>query len=305
MDFYQLKCVLAVAKYRNFNRASSELCATPSTLSQQIKRTEEELNVQLFKRTTRSVKILPAGMDFISYANRIMSDAFHLEETMQKYAKGTVGTLVIGCMPILREYGIIHWIRSFVNAYPFVAVEFREDNCYNLYPLLYNNEIDLALLTAPANFKPEDIHLKSYPLARDEFVLIVSKQHPLAKRRSIQLDEVAGESFIRFPQSSSLFKKTADACFQAGFSPRLTNFEVGSINTALGFVAENAAVALLPWNLIAEIQLADIAYIHVVPKITHTVLMVSNSARRPENSIANNFKKHIFTKYNLPLRANP
>lgn len=307
MDLYQFKCVLAVAKYNNFNKASSELCVTPPALSQQIKRVEEELDVQLFERTTRSVKILPAGVDFINHANKIMADVSHLEDTMQKYAKGTVGTLVIGCVPILREYGIIRWIRSFVDEYPSVAIEFREDECYNLYPLLYSNDIHLAMLTAPTNLKPTNVHLKSYPLACDEFVLIVSKQHPLARRRCVQLSEIADESFIRYSQSSSLFKETVDFCHEAGFSPKFTNFETGSIDTALGFVAENIAVTLLPQKQLAGIQLSNfqIRQIQVRPKVKRTFLMVSKVAHSPEYPIANNFKDYIFNKYNLPLVCQP
>lgn len=301
MDLYQLKCVLAVAKYNNFSKASSELCVTPPSLSQQIKRVEEELNVQLFERTTRSVKILPAGVDFINHASQVMSDVTHLEETMQKYAQGTVGTLVIGCVPILKEYGIIHWIRSFVDHYPNVIIEFREDECHNLYPLLYNESIDLALLTAPANFKPGDIHLKSYPLACDELVIAVSKQHRLAKRRSISLQEVAGDSFIRFSQSSSLYQETVDACHEVGFSPNFTKFETGSIDIALGFVGENAGIALLPKNQIASVQTKDIQQLHVTPKIKRTFLMAAKRTHEKENSIVHNFKDYIFNKYNLPI----
>lgn len=301
MDLYQLKCVLVVAKHMNFTKAASELCITPPALSQQIKRIEKELNVQLFERTTRSVKILPAGRDLTQHANKVMSELSSLNESMQKYADGTVGTLVIGCVPLLKEYGIIHWIRSFVDEYTNISIEFREDECLNLYPALYKDEIDLALLTSPANFKPNDVHLKSYPLACDELVIAVSKEHSLGKKRVIQLTELENDEFIRFNHSSSLHQETLSACHEVGFQPRFTKFQTGSVDIALGLVAENAGVALLPKNQIDTMHEKNIQLLHIKPKIKRTFLMVFSRNNKKENSIARNFKDFIYNRCDLPL----
>ena len=126
MDIYQLEYVLAVAKYRNFTRASEELNISQSSLSQQIAKLEDELGVRLFERTTRSVYPSPAGIDFIKHATKIMDECNLAKQTVKKYISAELGKIIIGYIPIIGVYGIPSLITSFQERYLKIKVEFLE-----------------------------------------------------------------------------------------------------------------------------------------------------------------------------------
>lgn len=82
---YQLEYALAVAHYQHFSHAAAEICVSHSTLSHQINKLEEELGVPLFKRTTRTVYLTPAGKEFILYAKRIISQIQQTKQAMRQF----------------------------------------------------------------------------------------------------------------------------------------------------------------------------------------------------------------------------
>lgn len=85
MDFNQLESVIAVAKYRNFTRASREVHVSQSSLSQQIMKLEKELGVRLFQRTTRSVMMTPVGEAFVIHAERILNERSEAMRTIAQF----------------------------------------------------------------------------------------------------------------------------------------------------------------------------------------------------------------------------
>ncbi len=113
MEIHQLEYFLAVEKYRNFSTASLEICVSQSTLSQQIKKLEDELGVKLFIRYSRSVRLTPAGEDFLVHAQRIVSEIQQSRETIQKYISFDKGSIKIGVFPNMACLGLNKIITSF------------------------------------------------------------------------------------------------------------------------------------------------------------------------------------------------
>jgi DNA-binding transcriptional LysR family regulator len=273
MEISQLKYVLTVAKHQNFSRAANEVCVTPSSLSQQIKKLEDELGVVLFGRTTRSVHLTPAGIEFVENARKIMSEISDINTTMQKYLVGESGQISIGNSPALGAYGITSLIVSFQKTYPKISLDFHEAECFDLYPLLYNGKIDVAFLTAFNKCKPGKMLLESYPLVDDELVIIANTSHPFASREIIDLREASQESFISFSKSSGLFIDTIDACHLAGFEPKFV-YDTQYTDTCLGLVAEGMGIAILSSRTVANNSRKNIAVIRFKPTIIRTLSVV-------------------------------
>ena len=273
MELYQINYVLTVAKYQNFSRAAAEVCVTPSSLSQQIKKLEEELGVVLFGRTTRSVHLTPAGLEFLEHAKKIMQDIAGINLAMQKYAVGESGQVSIGSVPALGAFGITPLIASFQKTYPKISLEFHEAECFSLYPLLYSGKIDVAFLTAFDKHQPGKIPLEAYPLIQDELVIITSISHPFAARDSIDLQEAAKETFIRLSASSGVFADTVEACRKSGFEPRF-GYEAHYVDTCVGLVAEGMGIAMLSSRIAAAAMKKNVALVHFYPKAARTVSVV-------------------------------
>lgn len=287
-----MKCVLMVAKTKSFNQASAKLHITPTSLSRQIKRIEEELGIELFIRTTRSVTLSQAGEKFVESGKRILDELADIHRQMRKFANGTKGHLTIGTIPVLNEYGITGLIQQFINQYPNVSLDIREAEYFDLYPMLYEQKIDLAILTLYDQDKPKDVRLRSRPLIDDEFVLVAQAGHPLLDKKSIRLSDTASETFISF---SSLRQETVDACNKAGFTPKFSHFTTHRLDTTLGLVAEGAGVAIVPLAEVTRIRWENIQYVRLVPEIHRTLMMVF-SEQSSRKAVVNNFEQFILDK---------
>lgn len=287
MEIYQLKYVLTVAKHQNFSRAAAEVCVTPSSLSQQIKKLEDELGVILFGRTTRSVHLTPAGIEFVENAKKIMQNIDGINIAMQKYVIGESGQIFIGNTPALGAYSITSLIAEFQKTYPKISLDFHEAECFDLYPLLYSGKIDVAFLTAFNKYKPGKIPLESYPLVNDEIVLITSTSHRFAARGTIDLREAAQEVFICFSKASGLFLDTLEACKRAGFEPRF-GYNTQYTDTCLGLVAEGMGIAMISGRTIMAAPRKNIAIVRFTPKALRTLSVVFQK-KRP-SPVLSNFK---------------
>ncbi len=288
MELYQLKYVLTVAKYRNFSRAATDVCVTPSSLSQQVKKLEDELGVVLFGRTTRSVHLTPAGIEFVENAKKIMLNIAGINKDMQKYVIGESGQISIGNTPALGAYGITSLIASFQKTYPKISLEFHEAECFDLYSLLYSGKIEVAFLTAFGRHKPGKIPLESYPLVNDEIVLITSTSHPFAARQVIDLSEAASETFICFSRSSGLYIDTIEACKQAGFAPNF-GYETQYTDTVLGLVAEGMGIAMISSRTVIAAPRKNIAIVRFKPTALRTLSVVFPKKQKM-SPVLSNFK---------------
>ncbi|MDD9147550.1 MULTISPECIES: LysR family transcriptional regulator [unclassified Sporolactobacillus] len=291
MELSQIKCVLMVAKVKSFHKASSMLHITPTTLSRQIKRIEEELGVKLFIRTTRSVCLTWAGVKFVEGGQYILNEVAEINKQMKKFVDGTTGHLVIGTIPVLNEYGITSLIQCFIEKYPNVSLEIREAEYFDLYPMLYEEEIDTAILTLYDQMKPKGVKLKSCPLIDDEFVIVTRSGHTLAEQKTIHLKETADETFIPF---TSLQQETIEACAKAGFTPKFSQFSAHRLDTTLGLVAEGAGIAMIPLVEVTHIKWENIQIIRLTPKIKRTLMMVLPNDPK-EKPVVKNFERFVLS----------
>nr|WP_092074902.1 LysR family transcriptional regulator [Dendrosporobacter quercicolus]NSL49802.1 LysR family transcriptional regulator [Dendrosporobacter quercicolus DSM 1736]SDN20050.1 DNA-binding transcriptional regulator, LysR family [Dendrosporobacter quercicolus] len=280
MEIAQLKYMLTLAKHLNFSRAADEACVTPSSLSQQIKKLEDELGVALFERTTRSVHLTLAGAEFIESAKKIVSEITEINTIMQKYIVGESGNIFIGNCPAFEAYGMTALIALFQKNYPKISLHFCEAGCLDLYTLLCNGKIDVAFLTTFDKFKPEQFSLESYPLVDDELVIIVNKSHPLASRQIIDLGEVSQERFISFSKSSDFYQDTMDACRQSGFIPQFS-YETQYTDTIVGLVAEGMGIAMLSLRLVMKKLPKNVALIRFKPTRIRTLSIVFLKKPKP------------------------
>lgn len=291
MEIYQLKYVLAVAKYKSFTRAADEVCVTPSSLSQQIKKLEDELGISLFGRTTRSVHLTPAGIEFVQNAQKVIDSISNIDTVMKKYVEGESGELSVGGLPALKAFGITPVIASFQKNYPKISLNVTEAECFDLYPLLYSGKIDVAILTAFNKAKPGKIALTGYPLFYDELVLVTSTSHPFASKTVIDLAETSKERFIGFCKSSGLFIDTIDACHEAGFEPNFI-FTTSYVDTLMGLVAEGEGIALITSRTVTNTLWKNVAVVRLKKPAIRTVYMVLPK-KQNLSSVLLNFKNYF------------
>ncbi|BCJ85684.1 LysR family transcriptional regulator [Effusibacillus dendaii] len=261
MELHQLQYVLSVEKFKSFSQAADEINMSQSTLSQQIKKLEDELGTKIFERTTRSVLLTPAGLEFIVYAKRILGEVERARLAMLEYNSLKRGSIVIGTIPIIGYLGLTSLIASFQKMYPGIQIQFREAGSDVLIKLLLSSEIDVAVLTYPHSQNYESA-IDFYPLFDDEVVLITNVSHPLAKRKQIDLAEASKENFIFIKSSYGMRQICLQACREAGFEPNIT-YESSHVETICGLVEDGLGVALLTSRVVEYVSRPYLARIRL------------------------------------------
>jgi DNA-binding transcriptional LysR family regulator len=279
MELRHLRYFVAVAEELHFTRAALRLNIAQPPLSQQIRALEDELGVQLFVRTRRSVALTDAGHALLAKAREVLSATQALPQQLQRVARGEVGLLRIGfssTLPLTRVLRDV--VADHRRAQPDVALNLREMHSQRQFDALRRGELDVGLVRYNEG-APEGIRLAV--LRRDPLRLVVPATHRFARRESVAIADCRDEAFIGFPGDAGtgtgpLLERL---CAQAGFEPRIAQ-EAREATTQIGLVAAGLGVAVLP----APLEAVRIEGVHYVPLEGEGALLVMSAATRADEA---------------------
>ncbi|MFC6332222.1 LysR family transcriptional regulator [Paenibacillus septentrionalis] len=276
MELRQLSYVIQIAKEKNFSRAAEKLHIAQPSLSQQLSKLEQELNVMLFRRTTNSVEPTEAGEVFVQKAQSILDAVDQLRQEMDDMAQMRKGKLVVGTLPITGAHILPLVLPRFGARYPQIEVVLVEETTAKLEQLTANGGTDVSLLTLPII----DANLSCEPYMEEEICVAVPRNHRLAdKKEPIDLQELKDEPFIALKRGQGFRQITVDICMQAGFSPNIV-FESTNIETVQALVAGEMGIALVP-NMLTRSSITNYtpAYLQIKSRPTRTLVIASRKGR--------------------------
>lgn len=241
MELHQLRYFLAVARARNFSRAAEHCHVAQPSLSQQIKKLEEELDERLFERTKREVALTPAGELFRGHAERVLEEV-ELARDKVREVRGLVrGRVVLGALPTVAPYHLPARLRRFTAAHPGIEVVVHEDTTAQLAAAVLAKEIDVALLSLPV----ERAGLEAEEFFDEPLLVALPARHRLAGKRRLTMDDLQDEPFILMKEGHCLAGQALQFCRLNGFAPRVS-FRSAQIETVLAFVAAGWGVSIVP-----------------------------------------------------------
>ncbi len=186
MELRQLKYFAKVAETLNFSEAAKILNITQSTLSQQIKQLESELDTPLFFRSSHSVSLTEAGELLLPHVHQTLYDANVCIQRIQDMKNISTGTLNIGVTysfsPILTES-----ILTFMKMYPNIKLNVYYRPMSELMDLLKAGSVDFALAFRPNSYVEG---VESHILFQSYLAAIVGEHHPLANKDKVTLPEL-------------------------------------------------------------------------------------------------------------------
>lgn len=186
MELRQLRYFAKAAETLNFSDAAKALNIAQSSLSQQIRQLEDELNVQLFLRNSHAIRLTEAGEQMLPFALRTIHDARTCTDRIHDLQKLLVGTLNIGVThsfsPILTESVI-----SFMKMYPGIKLNIVYKPMSELMELLAKRDLDFVLAFKPF---PSVTDVESHILFQNSLSAVVNATHPLASKNKISLSEL-------------------------------------------------------------------------------------------------------------------
>lgn len=275
MELRQLSYVIQIAKEKNFSRAAEKLHIAQPSLSQQLSKLEQELNVLLFRRTTNSVELTEAGVTFVAKAQHILDAVEQLKQEMDDMAQLKKGKLVVGTLPITGAHILPLVLPRFGELYPQIEVNLVEETTAKLEQLTTNGGTDISLLTLPLI----DDSLACEPYMEEEIFLAVPPTHRFARLKEIELEQLVDEPFIALKRGQGFRQITFDLCSQAGFVPQVV-FESSNIETIQSLVGGNMGIAFVPKMLIRP-QATEYApvYIRIKTRPSRTLVIASRKDR--------------------------
>ena len=240
MLFRQMECFLTVARLGNVSRAAEEMYLTQPTLTARLKALEDELGDQLFVRTSRGMRLTPAGKEFMPYAERCVASLEEGKQRLRELKDASGGRLSLGTSPGVGTYALPAILERFTAAHPRVSVSVRTGHSENVLEMVLKEEVHLGLARAVSH--PE---VESMSLYEDELVLVVDPEHRFTEKGSAELAEVGREQLILFDYASSYYELTQSLFKNAGIR-EYQAIELDNIEAAKRMVEHRLGVAFLP-----------------------------------------------------------
>ena len=247
MELRHLRYFLAVARELHFGRAAKHLNISQPPLSQQILQLEEELGVKLFKRNKRQVQLTWAGQMFAEEARLILTQVDHAATVAVQANQGQIGQLTIGSVlsvDSLMHRTFVKILQTYTKRHPHVRLAIRSLTTPQQIEALHVGRLDVGFLTANLAHDPV---LASEPVRREQLMLALPRDNPLASRRSVSMHALAAEPFIMLTRNlAPAYHDLIVSWFRdRGFSVN-TAYESDNLFSSLTLVECGIGVAFLP-----------------------------------------------------------
>lgn len=246
IDLRRLRVLRAVAHYGTITAAAQALHFTTSAASQQIRQLGRDLGVTLLEPQGRRVRLTPAAHSLLAHADAIAAQWEQAEIDLRSSGDEPAGTLRLCGIPTAVAALLAPVVPPLRSKYPRLAVRIQEVEQERGFNLLFDGDVDLAVLEATtANPPASDPRFDQRPLVDDVFDLAVPADHPLATRPSVTLAETAGEDWIVQELACSCREHTLSACGAAGFTPKIVHNAL-EWSAFAHLIAHGLGVALVP-----------------------------------------------------------
>jgi DNA-binding transcriptional LysR family regulator len=243
MELRHLRYFVAVAEELHFGRAAARLHIAQPPLSQQIRRLESELGVELLRRNRRTVQLTDAGRLLLEQSRPLLAQAERIEQLLGEAAGGEVGRLGIGFVGSASYEALPRILRAFRSRFPNVELRLEELTTAGQASALAAGRIDVGLLRTPVG----DPSLELTPLVEERLVVALPDSHALAARKRVPVAALAGEPFVLVPRQlgTGLYDDVLAVCRAAGFSPNVVQ-EANEMQTIVSLVSAGIGVSLVP-----------------------------------------------------------
>lgn len=247
MELRHLRYFVVVAEEQNVTRAAERLHLSQPPLSRQIRDLEDELGVELFKRTAKSLALTDAGKVFLGEARAVLVRADQAVDAARAAAKNCQGKLRVGYAPSLTAKFLPQALREFGAKYPRVQVALHDLSTEECRVRLTARKLDLALTIEPPGAVKGLVFEK---VIAHEVFCAVGRTHPLARKKQVRLKDIADEPFViyaeeEYPEYVAWLRKV---CRAAGFRPNITG-EYDGATGLITAVESGAGIALVAATL--------------------------------------------------------
>ena len=256
MEIRQLRYFLDIAQTEHLTLSAQNLFVTQSTLSHGLRQLEQELDIQLFDRLGRGLKLSQAGAAFRVYAARALKEIEAGRMALSDMTGLKSGTLTVGVIPTFLHTLVPATVAAFSMAYPKVNIVVRDLRAGPIEELLVEGQLDVGIAFHPT----EREEIETEPLFEERMQLVVNRMHPLARRHTLALKGLAQLPLAMLPRAFSTRRLIDDSLREAGVVP-LVRVEMESVEGLIDVCRWGDLACIVPER--AARQASDLHAIHL------------------------------------------
>jgi LysR family hydrogen peroxide-inducible transcriptional activator len=244
MTISQLKYVLAVAEYQNFTVASEHSFVTQPTLSMQIQKLEDELEIKIFNRSKKPIQLTEIGAKIVEQAKIIVDESNRITDIVDQQKGYIGGEFKLGIIPTVMPSLLPMFLKTFVKKYPKVNLVIEELTTEEIVKKLTEGHIDAAIASTPL----ENEAIKERVLYYEPFVGFIPENHRLYNQKTIDPNDLELSDILLLEDGHCFKASVLNLCkaFKNDSSAHF-HLESGSFSTLIKLSKENMGMTLLPY----------------------------------------------------------
>jgi len=255
----QLEYIVAVDTFRHFGRAAEHCFITQPTLSMQIKKLEEDLEVVIFDRSKQPLIPTDVGARIIEQSRIILQETEKVNNIVKDHKNLISGELKIGIIPTLAPYLLPLFIGNYKRKYPNINIKVEELTTESIVDHLNRDLLDVGILVTPLK---ED-RISEKPIFYEEMMLYAHKDHPLHNKPEVRVKDISVPEIWLLSDGHCFRHQVINLCsFKGSHNEDLPfHFEAGSLETLMNIIDKEGGITLIPE--LAAIEMAKERSLHV------------------------------------------
>ncbi|MBD3889957.1 hydrogen peroxide-inducible genes activator [Olleya marilimosa] len=244
MTITQLSYVLAVAENQNFTKAAQKCFVTQPTLSMQIQKLEDQLDILIFDRSKKPIELTEVGKKIVTQARNIVNESYRIQDIVDQEKGYIGGEFKIGIIPTVMPTLLPMFLTNFVKKYPKVKLKIEELTTEEIISRINDGHLDAAIAATPL----ENENIKERVLYFEPFVAYVPQNHRLKNKKKLETSDLEIDDMLLLEDGHcfrdgvinlcKVFKNHNDDKFQ---------LESGSIETLVKLSNEGLGMTLMPY----------------------------------------------------------
>ena len=251
MTLVQLEYIVAVDTYRSFVGAAEKCFVTQPTLSMQVQKLEEMLNIKIFDRSKQPVIPTEIGSQIIEQARLVLQESQKIKEIISSQQQDVAGEIKVGIIPTIAPYLLPKVIAAMMEKYPELKLLIWEYTTEEILHHLKTGMLDCGILATPLS----DNAIEEIPLYYENFVTYISKNSKLYKKKTIDADDLEDENIWLLNEGHCMRSQVLNIC-RSTRQNRLQGltYNTGSVETLIRMVDMNNGATLLPELALEELS---------------------------------------------------
>jgi LysR family transcriptional regulator, hydrogen peroxide-inducible genes activator len=243
MNIQQFEYILALDEHRNHVKAAQHCHVTQPTLSMMVKKLEQELNVEIFDRSSLPLKPTPTGALILEKARTIIREIRSIREDIRIEKDTLDGEFKLGIIPTLAPYLLPRFLHEFLEKHPRTSFTVIELQTQEIVAQLKTNRLDLGLIVSPLAEK----EIRELPIFYEPILLYTSEKMKYFNQERVNLKSLTYDKLLLLEEGHCFRGQVENLCSSMGKKnvPQL-NYQSGSLETLKGMVDNNYGYTLIP-----------------------------------------------------------